>query len=112
MRKYMKRYKKRHPEKAKLWDKISKKRLRQRVIAYLGGPRCVRCGCNDGRVLEINHKKGHGAKDVRRRGGFNSLYWSILKEKRKREFEVLCRVCNAAHYCELKYGLKFRVQFP
>ena len=67
---------------------------------------CVRCGCNDLRLLEVNHKNGDGRKnDYDIYGNGHGLYQDIVKDRRKVEdLELLCRPCNAIHYLELKYG--------
>ena len=68
-----------------------------------GKVQCVRCGCNDQRLLEINHKTGGGGKEMK--GKSHAFYISIARLKRKTDdLELLCRVCNAQHYLEMKYG--------
>jgi len=73
-------------------------------------PHCVRCGCEDIRLLEINHKNGGGKREIR-----NSIkfYGDIINGIRKTDdLEILCRVCNHWHYLELKYGeLPYKVIF-
>ena len=65
--------------------------------------KCRRCGCDDIRILEINHKNGGGSQEYRQRGSM--LPSDILHGRRSTEdLEILCRICNALHYIELKHG--------
>lgn len=110
-REYAKEYDKKHPINKMKRNMRTRKTLKARVYAYLGGAICVQCGCADSRILEINHIHGGGGKEIRRLGGGSQLQRSILKDKRKDEFEILCKVCNIAHYCELKFGLKHEIKY-
>lgn len=80
--------------------------LRKQVYFKVSGsiyPKCVRCGCDDPRILEINHKNGGGAIELRIKG--TQLYHDIASGKRKTDdLELLCKPCNAIHYLELKFG--------
>ena len=81
------------------------RRYREIAMKVIGGGKvqCVRCGCNDQRLLEINHKTGGGGKEMK--GKSHAFYISIARLKRKTDdLELLCRVCNAQHYLEMKYG--------
>ena len=96
---------KRHNRKLKL--------IALQTISKVNEPFCVRCGCKDLRLLETNHKNGNGTKDINcytgRGSGFNR---AIIKGIRKvDDLEVLCKVCNAWHYVEQKFGLKYNVEF-
>lgn len=91
------------------------------MISKVDEPVCVGCGCKDIRLLEINHKDGHGSKEYHniKREGPNlfhiqqyHLAHAILKGKRKvDDLEVLCKVCNAKHHVERKFGLRYKVEF-
>lgn len=72
---------------------------------------CARCGCKDIRLLEINHKNGGGNKELRNRE--SKFLTNILTGKRKTDdLELLCKVCNAWHYLELKYGkLPYKISY-
>ncbi len=80
--------------------------LRKRVFFRISGsinPVCTRCGCDDSRLIEINHKAGGGKK--KEGGNFKKLYVEIASGRRDTEdLELLCRPCNAIHYLESKYG--------
>ncbi len=116
---YTKRYMALHPErKEKLseWYRTYQKQHygelklkdRRKVLAIISKsiePECVNCGCDDIRLLEINHKNGGGGKEYKARGNFTSLYRDIIALRRPvDDLEILCRVCNAKHYLESKYG--------
>lgn len=116
---YAKEYLNKHPERLKQvikYDKEHKKergrkwRIRLRKVVFNiishNNPVCENCGCDDFRLLEINHKNGGGTKDLGRYGRrTNQFVWDIYKGIRKiDDLNLLCRVCNAKHYLELKYG--------
>lgn len=98
-----------------------RKELRREVLRLLGEV-CVYCGCDDSRLLEINHRNGGGTKEsfgsYRNREGKRNclrsdrLYVAILRGKRTTaHLETVCRVCNAWHYIGLKFGAHVRERF-
>jgi len=106
---YQQRYYKKYKDK---YIKLAEKRrikdldMRKKVMELISGKaECVRCGCKDIRILEINHKEGGGNKE---RKGFHYgriLYKDILEGKRnKKDLECLCKVCNIIHFIEEKYS--------
>jgi len=86
--------------------------LRKRVFFRICNsiiPSCVRCGCNDPRFLEINHKNGGGAREVRkansRSNASNRFYYDIASGVRSTDdLELLCKPCNAIHALEMRFG--------
>jgi len=102
--------------KLKIWAKENAKAkhdkdeslLRKRVFFLVsGGPnaKCVRCGCDDWRVLEVNHKNGGGNREHETGRYARALYHDIMQRRRTTEdLEILCRPCNAIHYLEMKFG--------
>lgn len=94
----------------KKYKELGKKYREERRLKVLNiisedNPHCVRCGCDDIRLLEINHKNGGGAKETQ--GGIlaTKFYNDIRNGKRKTDdLEILCKICNAQHYLELKFG--------
>src|SRR3990167_1494667 len=87
--------------------KEQNRKERVRVLLLVGKKdiKCVRCGCDDSRLLEINHKNGEGKKDFGDGRYMREFYRKIIRlERRVEDLEILCRVCNARHYLELKYG--------
>ncbi|TET08473.1 MAG: hypothetical protein E3J83_03240 [Candidatus Atribacteria bacterium] len=65
---------------------------------------CNQCGCQNIRLLEINHIDGGGGRETKRKG-YSYFLNDIIDGKREvDDLEILCRVCNARHYLESKYG--------
>lgn len=123
-------YCKKYPEKAKQrlegmkvyeakYKKERGKKTRERVRAVVlnvvskNNPVCVNCGCDDKRFLEVNHINGGGGKELERGKRTNEFAWSIYMGRRKTDdLNILCRVCNALHYLELKYGkTKYKITY-
>jgi hypothetical protein len=123
-------YCKKHPEKATSrknamieWEKEhSRERAKKgrgvirKVIFNIisnNNPVCENCGCDDLRLLEINHKHGGGTKESQKGKNSNRFYLDIYKGRRKTDdLNLLCKVCNALHYLELKNGkLPFVIQW-
>ena len=75
--------------------------------------KCVNCGCEDKRLLEINHKDGGGIQELGKGNERRHMkfYQDIITGKRQTDdLEITCRVCNALHYLQLKHGdLPFKV---
>lgn len=111
-------YNKKHPERSKKYkeyDKENKKkrgkesRERVRTVVFNllsnNNPTCENCGCDDTKLLEVNHKNGGGNKELQRGKNTNKFMWDIYMGRRKTDdLNLLCRVCNSLHYLELKYG--------
>src|SRR5271155_256030 len=77
-----------------------------------GGPIvCSHCGCDDIRVIEINHVNGGGTKEIRLVGN-QRLYKLIVDGMRAvDDLDLACRVCNALFFVEMKFPeLKGRFQ--
>lgn len=82
------------------------RQYRQIALRVIGGGvvACAECGCDDERLLEINHKDGGGGKEMRAKTS-HKFYRDIARLIRPcGDLNLLCRVCNAAHYLESKYG--------
>jgi hypothetical protein len=73
------------------------------VLIGRGKLSCVRCGCDQVALLEINHKEGGGSKDNRAR---HSRFMRDIARRRRTidDLELLCKPCNAIHALELKHG--------
>lgn len=113
---YARKYQSLHPEikeRFKNWLKTHKynstkrnEKLKKSAIALVSKsttPVCIKCGCNDIRLLEVNHKNGGGSREQRKKKGV--IYWDITTLRRgTNDLEILCRICNARHYLEKKYG--------
>jgi hypothetical protein len=98
----------------KYFKKIRSER-KLKVLQKVSGlevPKCRKCGCSDLRVLEINHKNGNGNLEFKGYRSGYSFYNKILTGERLIvDLEVLCKVCNAEHYCSLVFGLKWDITF-
>lgn len=107
-REYMKKYMRARRKKdgALPWDRDYYKRLKAKVVRALGGPRCNECGCTVEKILEVNHLRGGGQKEAKN-GSSIQLYRRIARgDFRPGEFNMLCRVCNAAHYVRKLLGIE------
>jgi hypothetical protein len=80
------------------------------VIANGSKIECINCHCADLRLLEINHKNGGGRHEFgdsndRNKRALWRFYRDIISGKRSTDdLEITCRVCNALHYLQSKYG--------
>lgn len=96
-----------HPERRRQLNREHYQRLRLKVFNKLGGAKCVYCGCDDIRILEVNHINGGGGKEQKKlRASHNGkqLYEMIASgERATDDLNVTCRVCNMWHYVGLKY---------
>ncbi len=86
------------------------RRVRRTALLLVGEGKvkCIRCNCDQPEFLEINHKLGGGAKELKFGG---KMYRDIALLRRDcADLELLCKPCNAVHALELKYGtLPFKV---
>lgn len=98
-----KEYQTKHREDYKKYRQERKLKVLQK-ISGLTKPICVGCGCDDLRLLEINHINGGGRRE-RRTISYPLLLAHILNGTRKtKDLNVRCRGCNAIHYMKMKYG--------
>jgi len=85
------------------------KSVRLRALQKLNMFKCQYCGCDVIDILEINHRNGggtHQAKTVYK-SKMLKFYRDIIYERiNLKEYDVLCRVCNAQHYVETLKGIK------
>ncbi|MFH0880826.1 MAG: hypothetical protein V2A34_14015 [Lentisphaerota bacterium] len=116
-----KQYLLKHPKRMKAlkkWGSISKnqalrgakqrKLLKKRVFFRITGsitPTCVRCGCDDIGLLEVNHINGGGNKEMEG-GKYASQFWYDIALGRRdtSDLEALCKACNAIHALEMRFG--------
>lgn len=94
-----------NPDKARLVGKNSRDRYRREAVLRVGRgvATCRGCGCDAFGLLEINHINGGGVKEFARIGP--KFYRDIANQKRGIEdLDIRCKVCNARHALELKFG--------
>lgn len=93
-------------------------KMRLEALQIVSGsvkPKCSNCGCALIELLEINHMYGGGNKERRQRNyKCKPFYADIVNGKRRTDdLDVLCGVCNRAHYIErispipIKFDIKF-----
>lgn len=68
---------------------------------------CIRCGCDDYRLLEINHKNGKGRKELKNFQKYGRSVEEVIRRgwRKTNDLELLCKPCNSIHFLEMKYGL-------
>lgn len=108
--KYWKDYKKGYKEKD---NENNKKRyfatrLEALKIVSDGNLTCSNCGCDDIRILEINHINGR--KEIDNFNRYDFYRKIICGERKTDDLNILCRVCNATHFVKLKYGTNFIIK--
>ena len=90
---YKSQYKKEHSDANRKSSRAYAKRLRNAVLAILGG-KCVRCGFSDPRALQADHKDGGGNQE-RKLLGPHGVFRKILSmEHPEAEYQLLCANCN------------------
>ena len=76
-------------------------------------PKCVYCGCDFPRALEINHKNPTAKKQEKISGkpvsGYSFYKRIVNGERSVEDLEVTCGVCNKNHYFQRKFGLKWQI---
>lgn len=87
----------------KKWRKNYREKQRKQIIQHYGGkfPKCVKCGFDNIKCLEIDHINNDGAKQRKKVGGNEELFRWIVKNNFPKDYQLLCRNCNWLKY--LKY---------
>ena len=80
-----------HSEERKAVILRYQRRARQRAIAILGG-KCVRCGFNDWRALQIDHINGGGNQEIKQIGA-TGILGKVLRGETE-DYQLLCANCN------------------
>jgi len=93
---YQKEWKIRNPKRCQWLARRREQELRMKVFNLLGGYKCVQCGFDDFRALQLDHINGSGSKD---RNNFSHVrvfykYYIDNPELAKRTLQVLCANCN------------------
>ncbi len=102
-----------HAEKLRKYARDYRERNRQRfederrnalLIVGRGKIECVKCGCDNVVLSEINHING-GGKAERRVMSSQAIYRRIVDGRRTiKDLDLRCSICNLLHYLEIKYG--------
>jgi hypothetical protein len=83
--------------------------MRRKALEMIQGStdlKCIKCGCKEYNLLEINHINGGGRQEFISLKGEN-LYALILRGKRKTEdLDLRCKLCNNLYFIEKKFGKK------
>ena len=97
IRAYQNRYKRTDMGKANHLRQVRK--ARQRAIAALGG-KCVHCGFDDWRALQIDHVNGGGCREEKQIGG-HGIIRKVLRGETE-GYQLLCANCNWIKFYEKK----------
>jgi hypothetical protein len=92
-------YSKNNRETAIKWQLTRMTELKNKVFDILGR-KCVKCGFDDWRALQVDHIFNDGWADIsptskKRRTGLN-IYYQIVRspEEAKKIYQILCANCN------------------
>lgn len=91
--KSVKEYKENNRDKVIQYQRNKNHEERKELLNLLGS-KCVKCGYNDWRALQIDHINGGGRKEIL---NFGSKYRKIIKQKiieGSKDYQILCANCN------------------
>ena len=93
MQTYYQQYYARNREKRKIETRDYFRNVRLVALEALGG-KCVKCGFDDYRALQIDHVGGGGSRERKAvtRSYYTMIVESILKDEGK--YQLLCANCN------------------
>lgn len=80
-------------EKERIQQKANRDKWRTLALASLGG-KCVWCGFNDVRALQIDHVNGGGVKELRSWNHQIPYYKKVVRESDSGIYQLLCANCN------------------
>ena len=101
-REYYKKNKKHLSEYQKKWQRGNSeyqknhlRNLRKSVIEALGA-KCMRCGFDDTRALQIDHINGGGSQERKAKGFSGSFHRNVLRSfiNKENKYQLLCANCN------------------
>ncbi len=91
---YNREYRKRYPHYGVIPTRIYRKNLRLKVIEHFGG-KCMKCGFDDWRALQIDHINGGGRKSFGKIRPSPVYYHNkLLGETPGVTYQLLCANCN------------------
>ena len=103
-----KKYRQENKEWYKKYYQKKYENIKLQVLAKIDpAMKCANCGCDETRFLEVNHIKGGGGQENKKRGKKVTRNMILLIHTGKRGLEdlnLLCRVCNQLDHLERVYG--------
>lgn len=87
-------YNKKYPDRRRRNVVKYNKSVRCATLTILGN-KCVKCGFDDARALQIDHINGGGVRELKKVNGasyWNQVIKSVLNKENK--FQLLCANCN------------------
>ena len=88
--KYVNKKSKWDAETKKIYTREKHQENRLNAVMALGG-KCVKCGMNDYRCLQIDHINGGGSKEVREISSYSRYKWIVDNiEEAKNKYQILC----------------------
>ena len=102
---YSKRWRQNHPDRYAALNRRTALNRKLKALGIISGsqPHCARCGCNDVRVLEVNHVYGGGDQERRTLNNTNLIQAVVYGQRPVDGLEVLCSACNGIDFIERKY---------
>jgi len=95
-----------------LYVRRSSKKVRLAIIDKFGA-KCIKCGFDNPKALQLDHIGGGGTTERRVVGGNQKMFRMILAGKlNARRYQILCANCNAIKRIENydEAGRKYNVQ--
>ena len=84
-------YRQEQRDRIRVYSREYARRRWQKAMAFLGD-KCVGCGFEDERALQIDHVRGGGLKERRALGSSGAVYRRVLKYPE--DYQLLCANCN------------------
>lgn len=111
---HMREHRKNNPDKTHANSKKWYEKQRSQVFEHYGN-KCAECGCpeitfklpnskKEQRILELNHLHGGGQLDLN--SNVQKYYQLVVGERKWEDYNLLCKVCNTAHYVREIAGIK------
>ena len=86
---------KENKDKINRWERRYRHRIRRELLLLLGN-KCIRCGIDDWRTLQIDHINGGGRQDIAKFSS-NISYLKAVRvsvENKEGKYQLLCANCN------------------
>lgn len=97
-------HRKKKSKTAAWWRDRWQRQRRMAMLKVSPNLQCSKCGCENIRILEINHKNGGGNKEFKQfyDNDVRKFWRAIISGQRKTDdLDLRCKVCNIVHYVEL-----------